>query len=224
MAVSKRSGDERQLPRLPACLVPVEIPLGDDQSWDGVEVSAYAVVRSGAANCEVLGSRLSGVRFTGVELHRLRFIDVVLDDCELSGAVLSEATFTRVEFNRCRLSGLVASGLKARDVKWSDSKLDGANYRSATMERCTWRSCLLNEADFYASKISASYFDHCDLTNAEFSKAGCSRVNLGGSTLDGIKGATALGGCVIGSDQVVSLALRLFAAVGIVVDDDADHG
>ena len=130
-----------------------------------------SVVQAGAADCQITGSRLVGVRFTGAEHHRLRFRDVVLDDCELSGAVLSEATFVRVQFNRCRMSGLAASGLIAHDVTWSECKLDGVNLRAATLERSEWSDSLMNEADFYAARLTTSSFYPCDLTSAEFSKA-----------------------------------------------------
>jgi hypothetical protein len=80
----------------------------------------------------------------------------------------------------------------------------------------------MSEADFYASKLTASSFHRCDLSRAEFSRAGCDHVSLHGSTLEGIRGADSLGGCAIGSDQIVALALPLFAAVGVVVEDDLD--
>ena len=62
----------------------------------------------------------------------------------------------------------------------------------------------------------------CDLTGLELSKATCDGPFLHGSRLDGIKGAGALQGCVIGTDQVTPLAFALFASLGIRVDDDAD--
>jgi uncharacterized protein YjbI with pentapeptide repeats len=209
-------------PRLVADLRLPDCALDDEVSWDGVEASSAATVRDGAVDCQITGSRLSGVQFTATECHRLRLLDVVLDDCEFSGAVLSEATFVRVEFNRCRMSGLVAAGLNGRDVKWSGCKIDGVNYRAASLERCEWSDCLMDEADFYASKLTLASLYRCDLTRAEFSKARCDRVNLHGSTLQGIRGADSLRGCCIGSDQVVALALPLFTAVGVLVDDDPD--
>jgi uncharacterized protein YjbI with pentapeptide repeats len=209
-------------PRPSSVLCSPESALDDEVTWDGVEASGSDVVRVGARDCQITASRLSGVRFTGSEHHRLRLIDVVLDDCEFSGAVLSEATFVRVAFNRCRMSGLVASGLNGQDVRWFGCKLDGANFRAAKLERCEWSDCVMNEADFYGSKLTAVSLYHCDLTGAQFSKARCAAVNLHGSTLRAIGGADSLGGCCIGSEQVASLALPVLAAVGITVDDDPD--
>jgi hypothetical protein len=64
-------------------------------------------------------------------------------------------------------------------------------------------------------------FDRCILSGAEFSKATLRGVALHGSTLESIRGADALSGAIIGSDQVPTLAPAVFAALGIVVDDDA---
>ena len=210
-------------PRLPSMFSAPDAALDDEVIWDGVEASGSADVRTVATDCQITASRLTGVRFTGADHHHLRLIDVVLDDCEFSGAVLSEATFVRVEFNRCRMSGLVASGLHAQEVTWSGCKLDGVNYRAAQMEHCRWNECLMAEADFYAAKLTAVSLYGCDLTGAEFSKARCDVVNLHGSTLERIGGADALRGSCIGSNQIVALALPLFAAVGIRVDDDPER-
>ena len=41
-----------------------------------------------------------------------------------------------------------------------------------------------------------------------------------GSSIDGVRGAAALRNVTIGSDQVVSFAYPVFAAIGIRIDDD----
>jgi multisubunit Na+/H+ antiporter MnhF subunit len=45
-------------------------------------------------------------------------------------------------------------------------------------------------------------------------------VALHHSTLDGVKGAEALRDVVVGSDQLVSLALAVLPTLGVRVDDD----
>lgn len=218
----KAERQERQLPRLPRRLGPAPALLDRDEIWEEVEAGAGTVVPEHATDCEVRSSRLTGVRFTGAEMQMLRLLDVTLDDCEFSGAVLMDATFIRVEFTRCRMSGLVAPGLMARDVRWSECKLDGVNLRTAVFERCEWDGCIMRGADFSAAKLTHAAFSRCDLTEAEFFKAGCDQVRLHGSDLAGIKGAESLRGCAIGSDQVVPLALSVFATLGIVVDGEGE--
>lgn len=198
-----------------------EDPLADDVAWSGVTAGPDASFSGAAADCEMIGSRLQGVRLTGAVLERLRLIDVELDDCELSGVLFEDASVVRVRFTRCRLSGIVAAGLKAHDVTFVDCKLDGANFRMANWERSEWTSCDLTDADFYAAKLGGCAFLECTLTRLELSKAACRGLALHGSTLEGIRGADALGGCLIGPNQVVPLGIALVGALGIRVQDDA---
>jgi hypothetical protein len=60
----------------------------------------------------------------------------------------------------------------------------------------------------------------CDLARADFAKAKLTGAVLHRSRLDGVRGADALRGVVIGSDQMLPLSASLLAALGIVVDDD----
>lgn len=61
---------------------------------------------------------------------------------------------------------------------------------------------------------------HCDLTRADVSKATLAGTALHGSTLEGLRGADALRGAVIASDQVMALTIPLLVAMGTAVDDD----
>jgi hypothetical protein len=62
----------------------------------------------------------------------------------------------------------------------------------------------------------------CDLRGAECSASSWPGARLHGSNLDGIKGAGARREVTIGSDQIVALALGMFSAFGVKVDDDPD--
>jgi uncharacterized protein YjbI with pentapeptide repeats len=209
-------------PRLAGALEAVTDPfVGDGTEWEGVEVRGDLGGEGEVAHLDVAGSRLVGLRLTGRELIGLRLIDVVLEDCELSGVRIADGHFTRVELRRCRLAGLVAAGLKARDVLLEDCTASGAAFRMSTWERCEFHDVDLSEADFYAARLPGARLLRCDLRGADFTKAELPGAALHHSTLDGIRGAESLRGVKIGSAQVLSLALPLFAALGIAVDDDA---
>ncbi len=209
-------------PRVDDGLEPVQDPLDDGGSWSGVLAGAEAVIVDEATDCEVVGSMLRGVRFTGLSLSRLRLVDTVLDGCELSGAILEEAALVRVRFTRCRLSGLVAAGATAQDVRFDECRLDGANLRALRCERAAWIDCDLHEADFYGGKLVDCAFLRANLAGAELSAATCERVAVRHSTLDGLRGALSLRGSVIGSEEIVPLALSVFAGLDIRVDDALD--
>ncbi len=210
-------------PRLLPELTPLADPaLGDGADWNGVEITGEVGGPQELAFVELSASRLAHVRLTGRQFDRLRLVDVLLEDCELSAVTLAGAHLTRVEFRRCRLSGLVGSTLKARHVRFTDCKADGATFRMTTWDSAEFRSVDLRDADFHASTLTKVRFLDCDLSGADVSKVKMAGTALHGSTVENIRGADSLGGAVIGSDQVLPLAFPVFAALGIVVDDDHD--
>jgi uncharacterized protein YjbI with pentapeptide repeats len=208
-------------PRLPARWSDDPLVLADEASWDGVEVTGSFAGRT-ASHVDVTGCALRGALFTGAEIDRLRLVDSVVEDCELSAVVLPRLAVARVEFHRCRLSGLVAAGGTFRDVRFTDCKLDGVNFRMSSWERCGFEDCLLADADFRSTTLGGARLRRCDLSRADFSAADMTGVTLHGSTLDGVRGGSSFRGVVIGSDQVIPMALSVFAALSIGVDDDVD--
>jgi len=93
-------------------------------------------------------------------------------------------------------------------------------FRMTTWDVAELRDVDLRDADFHAATLTGARLLGCDLTGADLSKAKLAGAALHGSTVEGIKGADSLRGVVIGSDQVLPVALPVFAALGIVVDDD----
>jgi uncharacterized protein YjbI with pentapeptide repeats len=209
-------------PRLPADLDVVEDgSLGDAAEFEQVEFRGELTVEPGAADVELSQCRLVGVDLTSAEFDGLRLTDVVLDGCQLAGAVLAHTSLWRVTLVDCRLSGLVATGLDARHVRISACRADGVNLRASRWETSVFEGVDLTEADFGGAHLSGAVLRRCDLTNADLSKATLTGTALHGSVLEGVRGGEAFRGAVIGSDQVVSVAMSVFAAVGIRVDDDA---
>lgn len=210
---------ERQPPRLDGALTERsghDLDDGEvleDVSWTGAEPRATSDV-------EILRARLTNVTLTGLELEGWRLVDVELVECELSGAVLTGAQWERVVLRRCRLSGLVAAELRATDVRIDEGKADGAWLRAAVLDRCEVVDTDLTGADLYGAQVTRSMFRRCDLTEVDVSASRFEQVSLHGSTVDRLKGADALEGCTIGSEQLVPLALPILGARRIIVDDD----
>ena len=216
------SKDEMQAPRVPT--EPVQLAdavLQDGTEWEDALIEGDVECDGEVAHVETVACVLRRVRMTGVRFEGIRCVDTIFEDCELSAATLVDAVFTRVELVRCRMSGLVASSLQARDVRLVGCKVDGANFRASTWERASFEECELAGADFYSSKLASSKLVRCNLVEAEFSKSTMAGTVLRGSNVTAIRGGSALAGTIIGSDQVVPMALSLFATMGIVVDDDS---
>ena len=209
-------------PRLPDSLSTAdEAVLEDDLMWSEVEVKGDFVGQS-ADDVEIVASRLTGARLTGVTIGRLRMVDTIVDSCDLSGAVLRQASLTRVALRDCRMSGSDLSLAKLRDVAFVGCKLDDANLRMVTGERVRFDGTVLRSADLYEARLVSARFFDCDLTATQLTKADLGAARLHGSTIDAVVGAEHLRGVVIDSAQVLPLALRLFASFGIAVDDDRE--
>jgi uncharacterized protein YjbI with pentapeptide repeats len=207
-------------PRLPRVLTASDsYDLVDDLQWAGVETAGDYSGQS-ANDLEITESRVVGARFTGTALFRARIRDTVIESCDLSAARLADAALTRVEFKNCKMSAIDLAGAHLSDVLFSETKLDNANLRMISGDHVLFDHVFLPASDFYAARVTQSQFLDCDLTATEFSQSALVGVRLHGSTLEGLKGAADLQNAVIDSTQVLPLALGVFGALGIVIDDD----
>lgn len=209
----------RAAPRVAPDLPPAAHPLVAGLDWEAVHVSGDHTGLD-ASHFSVTGCRITSARFTAASLRKVHFSDCVIVDCDFVGAALTELHATRVELTRCRLSSVDAAGAHLRDVGFFDCKLDAANLRMTTWERCELVDCDLTEADLASAKMDGTHLFGCDLSWAQLSKASLTGARLHGSRLESIAGVESLRGAVIGSDQMVPVALSLLAAMGIAVDDD----
>lgn len=207
-----------EAPRLEDDLGPLEGGLDDGDRLEDVAWTGDGPV-GGARDLDIRGSRLSGLRMPGVDLEGLRMLDVVVDGCDLAGLRLVDGRAERVEIRDCRLSSLDASDLRGRHVRFVGCKLDDAWLRMARFERCELLDCDLSGADLYGAQLSQCRLVDCRLDGCDFTAATCDQVALHGSSLERLRGVDALRGCVIGSDQILMVALPALAAIGISVDD-----
>ncbi len=169
---------------------------------------------------EVIGCRLERAQLTSGRFTRSQLVDCIAVACDFSGVVLDDCSIRRVEFRGCRFSGLQAQHSRFEDVGFFDCKVDGANFRMTQWESAEFRHCDLMDTDFYGSTLPGSRFDSCNLTGVQLSKADLIGTRLHGSTLERIHGADSLHGVIIGSDQVIPVALAVFGTLNIVVDDE----
>jgi hypothetical protein len=160
--------------------------------------------------------------FVGADLRRLRLTDVLVEGCNFSGANMEEASFCRVEFIDCRISGVLIPQARLQDVTFAGCKLDGANFRMLEAERIHFEHVDLRGAEFSAARLTSACFFDCDLSEADFSQAVLAGARLHGSSLDELKGGEYLRDIVIDSTQVLPLALRVFSALGIRIDDERE--
>ena len=194
----------------------------DHDSHEGVRCDGGVMVGRTVSGLSLREAQLTGCRLTGVVLPEAELVDVALRDCDLSGADLSRARLRRVTFERCRLSGLVAAESEATDVRLVDCRAEEAWWRMARLDQCEIVGCDLTRSDWYGARVRRSRLVRTRLDGSELSTATFTDVSLHGSSLAGVGGAD-LRDVVIGHDQVVELAVALFATRNVVIDDDADE-
>lgn len=215
----KRNDLVRRLPRLGEDELTVLGSLSDEDDLLG----AVATGDFAGADYELLTlreCRIAGAAFTGSRLVRATLVDCLVTDSDWSGALLEDCRLERVEFKHCRLSGVQAQGCRFVDVAMLDCKIDEGNFRMTVWERGELRDSNLADSDFYGARLPASRIHGCDFSNVEFSRCDLAGSHLQRSRLEGIRGGDSFRGVTIGSDQVLPTALALFAAVGILVEDD----
>jgi uncharacterized protein YjbI with pentapeptide repeats len=209
-----------QKPRLPTELPTAsEIVLADDvELFQQTVQGDFSDQRCRGMRVEE--ARISHASFVGADLGRIRLVDVMVERTDFSGADMEEASFTRVEFTDCRMSGALFPQAKLQDVTFSECKLDGANFRMSEAEGILFDHVNLCGAEFSAGRFTSACFFDCDLKETEFSQAVLPGTRFHGSFLADIKGGEYLRDIVIDSSQVLPLALRVFSALGIRIDDE----
>jgi hypothetical protein len=89
-------------------------------------------------------------------------------------------------------------------------------------DRVVFDDVNLQGADFYAVHLTSARFFDCDMSGAEVSQAILPRARLHGSSLSDIKGGEYLRDVVIDTSQVLPLAVQVFRALEIRVEDERD--
>jgi uncharacterized protein YjbI with pentapeptide repeats len=213
----RRTLDPPQAPDLPDELDPAPAELTSRAAWDGVEATESTAVPEQVADAQLRESRWQRADLLGRRLTGLQCLDVEFVNCDLSGAMLSDAQLTRVTFERCRASGLVLSGATLQDVRFVDCKADGIDFRMAKLRRTAAEQSVLREADFYRAQLNGVRLVDCDLGAASFQETRTDGLALHGSSVDELRGATALAGAQIDQDQVLMLGALLVAELGFRV-------
>ena len=219
----KQRGTQRHPARPPENLRQSAATLVSDTALERVQVTGEIQDEDGATltDVDLTELRWANGRLPGRHFQRLRCRNVVFDRCDLSGVVLEDSTLKRVEFHDCRMSGLVLAGSTLlEDVLFAGCKLNLANARMVRGRRVEFLGSDLGEADLYAAEFTATRIRDCDLSGAELSQAELDGLRLHGCVLRDLKGVSALRGAVVGRGQVMDIAMALFAASGIVVDDE----
>lgn len=210
-------------------MLPPELPVLDgelveDGLEDGVEWEDGRLVDADLSAQEAETAVLSRldlgrVLLTGCQLPGTRITDARLTVCDLSGALLSGASLLRAELHNCRMNGVILSDARLRHVRFVDCRLEEANLRFCRLENVVFEECALAGADLSGATLDTVTFERCDLRRLELHRATMASTRLAGCELEGLRGATRLGGATITSDELMPLSLCLLAELRISLED-----
>ena len=138
---------------------------------------------------------MQGASLTGVDLTESQLDGVLFRKSELIGTHLSGVKLSGVEMDDANLSGanLVSSNLNGSVLSLSD--LSGANLRNVSITGAWINMARLVGADLDRANLSASTFFGTDLTGANLQNAKLNGANLIGANLSGtdLRGADLTG-------------------------------
>jgi uncharacterized protein YjbI with pentapeptide repeats len=197
----------------------------DPDPGDGFEVQDAEIVGADIAAAEARSGRIvhatiEGLRAADAALRDLWLVDVAAAALDASNGDWRGATVRRVELRGSRLTGTTLIEAELTDVLLHDCKLDYANLRGATLDRVTFSDCVLLDTDFGGATLNSVRFEGCTLQGTDFTRATMTAVDLRDSDLSELGGDVAgLRGATIDSSQLIDLAHRLAAGVGVRVED-----
>jgi uncharacterized protein YjbI with pentapeptide repeats len=165
-------------------------------------------------------ARLADVDASGGRIAGLRLVDVIFDRGNLANLAAAEPSLTRVRFTGTRLTGAQWTRGRITDAVFRDCRIDLATFAGTTFERVAFDGCMLGQADFGGALLRSVVFDHCDLTEADLGDVRIDGCELRGCTLDGLVGVERLRGAAMPWPDVVGNAALLASALGIRVLDD----
>ena len=217
--VSGLGGSTTRAPIAVADLEPLELDgLRDDDGWSEVAATGAAIAAD-AERVSFSRSTITGVRFTGAQLHRLEMTDVTLLDCDLANVVLEELSLDRVAFVGCRLNEADLGGASLIDVRFTDCQMEDLALRMVRTERLHVSGGSAARVDLYRAKLHGSRWYDVDLTGADLSGAEMARSRLHGSKIIEVRGAKALKDTVIDPHQAIDVGQALLADATITIDE-----
>jgi uncharacterized protein YjbI with pentapeptide repeats len=88
------------------------------------------------------------------------------------------------------MSGAVFAGARLRDVGFGDCSLDDSNLRMVDAERVGFDDCVMGGADLHGARLTSTRFAGSDLRGTDWTKAVLHDVDLRGSRLEDVRGAS----------------------------------
>jgi uncharacterized protein YjbI with pentapeptide repeats len=155
-------------------------------------------------------------RFTGCDFRKSEFVNVVFKKCDLSNSNFSDSYFHKIDF-----TGVKAVGAYFIDCVVEEVKIIGSNFSFVNFTKTKFKSCTFNETDMHEGVLSdcslkTFAFDTVKLYKADFYKTMLKGIDLRTCDISGIVVSDTLQelkGAVVELIQAAELAKK----IGIII-------
>lgn len=202
---------------MPAPTTPFTGTLQPEQDYDGLSFQGLDLTGARGASSRFLECVLDGCDLTSAVLAGSRWSESTLRRVRGVGTDLSEASLLDVSVTDARLGALAAYGSTWRRVSVHGGKIEFLNLRGATLREVQFEDCMLVEPDFADATLRDVTFAGCTLVGAQLRGATLTDVDLSAARLVEPKGVTSLGGATISRVQLLELADAFADQLGIRV-------
>ncbi|WP_338543746.1 pentapeptide repeat-containing protein [Paenibacillus tundrae] len=135
-------------------------------------------------------------------LEYCEFTDVIFENCDFSNVNLANAFIHRAHWKNCKLIGTDFSDSRLKNVSFSNSLMDYANFRFSNMKHLAWEECSLISTDLSYLVSEQLEFSRCKMDQALMHGTKLNGVNLSTCDFDVIGvDIENLKGCVISPYQ-----------------------
>jgi len=138
-------------------------------------------------------AELSGVNFTGANLHKTSIRKAQLNNANMNGSDLSESDLTAASMenvdlrganlDKANLSNATLSGASLREAKLTDANLSGTVLANADMKKADLTAANLYQANLQDANLEYVQLNYADLREAKLSFAFLRYANLSGANL-----------------------------------------
>lgn len=207
-------------PSVPASLTKrddVAYLFSTEDSVSGLQIDSEVLSTANLEGKSIAESVIKSTDLSGVTVPRFDISDCVLKDCTLTVTKFPESSWHRVVIDGGRCSGLQLNNSTLKNVDFTNSKLEFANFRFSKLENVVFENCALNDVDFLDAQLKNVEFINCTINSITFAQAKMKNVDISESTIEGIKGINSLKGVTISHEQLIQLSPYFAAEAGIKV-------
>ena len=205
-------------PEVPGFLVAGTDFLGKYREDERVEESVFTgeqFVNEDFQSLDVVCCKFVRCSFSGCQMEKTGFRDVIFESCDLSNCNFTNAAFQRVLFRDCKLMGADMIEVAVRYVRFEDCNGEYLNFADSKISDTAFERCKLNHAAFSWCKLNVTFTD-CSLQQALLQQTPLKDLDLRTCGLEGIQVTLPdLQGAIVTPLQAADLAVLL----GIVIQE-----